>query len=85
MIRSLPSAEQEAIERNGIRRENAESAARINAETRIAKQLQSMDSTASWSEALRSAKDIIDRLPTGADLAMANAAYLAPQDASPEL
>lgn len=85
MIRSLPNAEQEAIERNGIRREKAESAARINAETRIAKQLQSMGSTASWSEALRAAKDIIDRLPTGADLAPANAAYLAPQDASPEL
>lgn len=69
MKRSLSSAEQHAIERNAMRMDKTCTSSRISAETRIAKQLQETDQAITWSEALRAAKDMIDRLPQGADFA----------------
>ena len=52
-----------AIRRNEAKREAHGQQSRMNAETRIAKQLKAEDKGISWTEALRVAKNLLDALP----------------------
>ncbi len=68
MSRSIPEQDINAIRRNQAKREDQGLQSRVSAETRIAKQILHLDNGISWSEALRTSKDLLDALPQGANL-----------------
>lgn len=67
-FRALTQQDTDAIHRNEAERLQQRQQSRINAETRIAKQLQGLDKAISWSEAVRASKGMLDALPSDADL-----------------
>lgn len=67
-FRVLSEQDTNAIHRNETERLQHRQQSRINAETRIAKQLQALDDAISWSEALRASKELLDGVPYDADL-----------------